>query len=74
MLIEPFLARLTDQIASAIEAARAALAPAWITWGQDRCALAVNRDYWDAAKERWACGFNPDLPADDTLPGRPGPR
>jgi hypothetical protein len=38
-----------------------------VTWGTGRCALATNRDLWDAAADRWACGYNPDEPADDTL-------
>lgn len=63
----PYLARLTDEICDAVVAARAALAPAWITYGQGRCALAANRDFWDEQAGRFACGFNPDAPADDTL-------
>ena len=38
-----------------------------MTYGTGRCALATNRDLWDAAAERFACGYNPDEPADDTL-------
>ena len=38
-----------------------------MTYGTGRCALAVNRDLWDADAERFACGYNPDAHADDTL-------
>ena len=31
------------------------------------CALATNRDLWDAEADRFACGYNPGKPADDTL-------
>jgi Neutral/alkaline non-lysosomal ceramidase, N-terminal len=66
-LILPYIEHLTDQISSAIVEAREALAPAWVTWGTGRCALATNRDLWDAEAERFACGYNPDAAADDTL-------
>ena len=66
-LIPPYLEHLTEQIGAAILEARAALEPAWVTWGTGRCALATNRDLWDAEAERFACGYNPDVPADDTL-------
>jgi hypothetical protein len=62
-----YRARLADAITDAIREARAQSAPAWITYGQGRCNLAVNRDYWDAEASRWACGYNPDAPADDTV-------
>src|SRR5690349_5028258 len=66
-LIKPYLGHLADQIGAAIIEARAALAPAWIAYGYGRCALAANRDLWDYEAQRFACGYNPDAPADDTL-------
>jgi hypothetical protein len=66
-LIEPYIEHLTEQIAAAILDASAALAPAWVTYGTGRCALAANRDLWDEAEQRFATGYNPDAPADDTL-------
>ena len=66
-LIQPYIEHLTEQISAAILEAQAAPAPAWVTWGTGRCALAANRDFWDAEAERFACGYNPDAPADDTL-------
>jgi hypothetical protein len=66
-LIKPFLAMLQERVSEAVLAAQQSLAPAWVTWGYGRCALAKNRDYFDAEQQRWACGFNPEREADDTL-------
>ena len=66
-LIEPYIEHLTEQLGAAILEAQATLAPAWVTYGSGRCALATNRDFWDEAAERFACGYNPGAPADDTL-------
>jgi hypothetical protein len=66
-LIEPYIEHLTDELGAAILEAREAATPAWVTYGTGRCALATNRDLWDGAAERFACGFNPHVPADDTL-------
>jgi hypothetical protein len=66
-LIEPYIEHLTDELGAAILEARESATPAWVTYGAGRCTLATNRDLWDAAAERFACGFNPDVPADDTL-------
>ena len=64
-----YRASLPDRIAEAITAARADLASAWITWGYGTCALAHNRDYYDDAVNRFACGYNPTPPEppDNTL-------
>jgi hypothetical protein len=66
-LIAPYLAHLTEQLTAAIREAQGKLAPAWVTYGTGRCGLATNRDLWDASAERFATGYNPDAPADDTL-------
>ena len=66
-LIQPYLEHLTEQIDAAIHEAREALTPAWVTYGTGRCALATNRDLWDPEAQRFAVGYNPDAPADDTL-------
>ena len=66
-LVEPYIEHLTEQLGAAILQARETAAPSWVTYGSGRCALATNRDLWDTAADRWACGFNPDEPADDTL-------
>ena len=66
-LIQPYLEHLAQQIGSAIFEARDALAPAWVTYGTGRCALATNRDLRDEEAGRFAVGYNPAAPADDTL-------
>jgi hypothetical protein len=38
-----------------------------VTYGTGTCALATNRDFWDAESGRFATGYNPGAPADDTL-------
>jgi hypothetical protein len=66
-LVQPYLDRLAVDLGDAVDEARQALAPAWITHGVGHCSLAANRDYWDAAGGHFACGYNPALPADDTV-------
>lgn len=66
-LIKPYLLSLGEQISEAVLAARATMAPAWITYGYGRSALATNRDYRDTERQLYACGYNPGGPADDTL-------
>jgi Neutral/alkaline non-lysosomal ceramidase, N-terminal len=66
-LIQPYVEDLTGQIREAILEARDALTPAWVTYGTGRCALATNRDLWDDEAQRFAAGYNPGAPADDTL-------
>ena len=66
-LIQPYLDRLADEITSAILEARDTATGAYITFGYGRCGLATNRDFWDESAKRYACGYNPGTPADDTL-------
>ena len=66
-LIRPYLDRLAEQMGDAIIEARAGLEAAFVTYGHGRCGLATNRDLWDAEAGRFACGYNPGAPADDTL-------
>ncbi len=48
-LIEPYIEHLTEQLVAALaRGAGEARALAWVTYGTGRCALAVNRDFWDA--------------------------
>ena len=66
-LIAPYLDRLTAEVCDAVAEAQAAATEAFVTYGQGRCSLAANRDLWDGDAERYACGYNPDGAADDTL-------
>jgi hypothetical protein len=66
-LIGPYLDRLAEQIAALACQAFAARTPATIVYGQGRCSLAANRDYWDTTHGQYVCGYNPQGPADDTV-------
>jgi hypothetical protein len=66
-LLAPYLERLTAEVSDAVAEAQAAATEAFVTYGQGRCGLAANRDFWDGEEGRWACGYNPDGPADDTV-------
>jgi len=66
-LIKPYLEELAVHVGDAIVEARAALQPAFVAWGSGRCSLAKNRDFWDGAEGRFACGYNPDVEADETV-------
>ena len=66
-LIQPYIEHLTEQISAAVLEARDTVAPAWVTYGTGRSSLATNRDLWDEKEQRFATGYNPDAPADDTL-------
>ena len=66
-LIAPYLEHLAAQVGDAVLEARSTAAEAFVTYGYGRCGLAANRDLWDASAERFACGYNPEGEADDTL-------
>ena len=66
-LIGPYLDELADRLALLAKQAIAELEPVVITYGVGRCALAAQRDFWDAANGQWVCGLNPAGKADDTL-------
>jgi hypothetical protein len=66
-LIAPYLDQLARQIADAAREALANLQPASIVYATGRCALAANRDLWDAKNNEFVCGFNPAGAVDDTL-------
>jgi hypothetical protein len=66
-LIQPYLAALQVKLKPAAQAAVAGVVEATLTYGQGRCNLAANRDYWDDEHKLYACGFNPDAEADDTV-------
>jgi hypothetical protein len=66
-LIQSYLEELGRQTGDAIVAALESSEAANISYGMGRCALAANRDFWDASSNQFVCGFNPEQPADDTL-------
>jgi hypothetical protein len=66
-LIPGYLATLAEKLAGLVRDARATLRPASIVYGTGRCDLATNRDYFDAARGEYVCGYNPEGVADDTV-------
>jgi hypothetical protein len=66
-LIAPYLEALAEKSAAMVAEARRTAAPATLVYGTGRCALAGQRDLWDAHSGQFVCGFNPDGPADDTV-------
>jgi hypothetical protein len=66
-LILAYLEQLAEGTIAAVQEAQQSLSPAWITWGQGRCSMAANRDYWDEVQREYGCGYNPAAPADDTV-------
>lgn len=66
-LIAPYLQQLREAAiqaaADALKSARAAT----LTWRYGKCDLAANRDFPDPDSQRILCGYNPGVPADDTL-------
>ena len=66
-LIAGYLELLADRVGDAARQAIQAMEPGCIVYGTGRCGLARNRDFWDEASGQFVCGYNPNLPADDTL-------
>jgi len=66
-LIGPYLDDVTAKLAQLAKSALATRRPATIVYGQGHCSLAANRDYYDADRQQFVCGFNPDGTADDTI-------
>jgi hypothetical protein len=66
-LVRPYVSDLAERAARAAEQAVGGMAESWIAYGAGRCAMVANRDYLDRDRGLYACGYNPDAPADETL-------
>lgn len=66
-LIGPYLDDVVKKIGQLALQAKQAVQPATIVYGQGRCNLAANRDYFDADRQQYVCGYNPAGAADDTV-------
>ena len=66
-MIEAFVKELNAKLVSVATQAMTTIQEAVITYGVGRCSMATNRDYWDDESGFYACGYNPGVPADDTL-------
>ena len=65
--IGPYLDHLAVRLTQLAEETRPRAEAASIVYGIGRCNLAAHRDFWDVERATFACGFNPEGPADDTL-------
>ncbi len=66
-LVAPYLKSLATRLGQLVWEARQALQPTTLVYGTGRCALAAERDFWDAARGAYVCGFNPAGACDDTV-------
>ena len=66
-LIAPYLDKVTSRVVEIVGSALKSLRPGAITYGAGRCDLGQNRDFWDAERGEFVCGFNPGGPTDDTV-------
>jgi hypothetical protein len=66
-LIAVHLEQIEAQVRTATRAALDSMREATIEYAITQCTMAANRDYWDEARRRYVCGFNPDAPGDTTL-------
>ena len=66
-LIPGYVVELNEKLVTVATQALATVQEAVITYGRGRCTMAANRDYWDDDHNFYACGYNPGVPADDTL-------
>jgi hypothetical protein len=59
-LIGPYLDALPGKLATAFGSAQHDLRPTTFTYGSAACDMGHNRDFWDAARNQFVCGFNPN--------------
>jgi hypothetical protein len=66
-LIPGYLRDLDEKVRQVGKQAVATMQEVTINYTTGRSNMAGNRDYWDGERSLYACGFNPDAPADDTV-------
>ncbi|HTL16396.1 MAG TPA: neutral/alkaline non-lysosomal ceramidase N-terminal domain-containing protein [Patescibacteria group bacterium] len=66
-LIAPYLKQVRKSIIRAVETALSRARRSFLSWRYDKCTLATCRDLPDPKANRYIVGYNPDVPADDTL-------
>ena len=66
-LIPGYLQEMFSKLDRASQEAVSNVQEVFITYAAGRCNMAANRDYWDEANGLYACGFNPDGQADETV-------
>ena len=66
-LIPGYLHTLGERAGQLLKQCVESLTSVSIVYGRGRCSLAAHRDFWDGARQQFVCGFNPGVPADDTV-------
>jgi len=66
-MIPPYLEQMNQTVSQLVKEARESVQPATITYGEGVCDLAAHRDHWDEANQVFVCGYNPGVPADQTV-------
>lgn len=66
-MLGPYLDDLAIKMGSLALEAQDRVTPVSFVYQTGRCNLAAHRDYYDAQREGFVCGLNPNGPADDTL-------
>lgn len=66
-LIAGYLALMTQRVIDAVREAMQSIRPLRIVYARGSCALAANRDFWDAENKLFVCGFNPAGTRDETV-------
>ena len=66
-LIPGYLRSVAERAAELVKECLGRLTPVGIVYGQGRCSLAAHRDFFDEGEKQFVCGFNPGVPADDTV-------
>ncbi len=66
-LLEQWMQSLQPAVLRAVRESLRNAEPALLEWNWGKCLLASTRDLQDPASPRRICGFNPEVPADDTL-------
>ncbi len=66
-LIGPYLDSIAITAAALAQQTNGQVRSATLVYGRGRSSLAAHRDFFDAERNAFVCGYNPTGPADDTL-------
>ena len=66
-LIPGYLKQMGEVAAELVKKCVAAQQPATLAYGRGQCTLAAHRDAWDGQRKHYVTGYNPGVPADDTV-------
>jgi hypothetical protein len=66
-LIAPYLKQVRKSVIRGVETALTGARRSFLSWRYDKCTLATCRDLPDPKADRYIVGYNPAVPADDTL-------